>query len=120
MSDQASILRAVQALADAQAKSDDTGMCSVSDAHVEILRTTGDARRCEVELMFDYVIHNYAQSGSDWADHYVYSGTATLVDGVVTNSKVSLCESESISESAEPTYDRTRLIATVRDKLRAR
>jgi hypothetical protein len=118
MADHATIPAALQALADAQAKADDPGMSSVSDARVEILRTTGDAARAEVELLFDFVIYHYAQSGSDWADHYVYAGTATLVGGVVTASSISLRDKEFVSESSEPTYDRTRLVAAVRDTLR--
>lgn len=53
---------------------DETARVDIYDAEVR-----GDV--LTLRFVADYYSYNFAQSGSDWADHYVYAGQAVLTRG---------------------------------------
>lgn len=73
------LLKALEGLAEKQWTQDEAGplkgsRCGV--VHVELLAVKRRDWVTVVRFAFDYFLDYFAQSGSDWADHLLYLGTA--------------------------------------------
>ena len=69
----------------------------------------------------DHYNYNFAQSGSDWADHYVFSGEARLVGGKRKDQTFQLARHVHLTEREhDDGYDRSTTVDAVRAEMRAR
>ncbi|MEO7094013.1 MAG: hypothetical protein ABI175_12235 [Polyangiales bacterium] len=85
--------------------------------HVDVLGVVADhvgVRR--VQFIASALNYNSAQSGSDWADHYVLVGTAVLESGNVLGAiELKTAASTTIREPDWPRYRASRVTEEVRD-----
>ena len=56
-----------------------------------------------------------AQSGSDWAEHFLFRGEAAFVDGKHASDTVELVSTRSLTERDTEGYDTETVIAPIRD-----
>ena len=68
----------------------------------------------------DHYNYNFAQSGSDWADHYVFVGEACLVGGKRKHETFTLERHVHLTEHEHDDHDRRKIIDTVRAEKRAK
>jgi len=68
----------------------------------------------------DHYNYNFAQSGSDWADHYVFVGEAHLVGGKRKQESLALERHVHLTEHQHDDYDRRKIIETVRGEMPSR
>ena len=73
-----------------------------------------------LHFIADHYNYNFAQSGSDWADHYVFAGEAHLVGGKRKRETFALEQHIHLSEHESEGYDRRKIIDTVRAEKRAK
>lgn len=62
-----------------------------------------------VTFLFDHYVYNFAQSGSDWADHYFVRGTATLAGERLVQSVFSLVRRIQLTEWDADHYSPSRI-----------
>lgn len=63
----------------------------------------------EVTFLFDHYVYNFAQSGSDWADHYFVRGTATLAGERLVKSMFTLVRRIQLTEWEADQYSPSRI-----------
>lgn len=73
-----------------------------------------------LHFIADHYNYNFAQSGSDWADHYVFVGEAYLVGGKRKHQTFALEREVHLTEHEHDDYDSRRIIDTVRAEMRAK
>ena len=73
-----------------------------------------------LHFIADHYNYNFAQSGSDWADHYIFAGEAHLVGGKRERQTFELERHVHLSEHEHDNYDRRKIVDAVRAELRAR
>lgn len=59
-----------------------------------------------VHFIAHHLNYNFAQSGSDWADHYVLVGSAAFDGASIFDSKLKMAVHESLTERGYDNYDR--------------
>lgn len=96
----------IEALANDQATAD-ARRTAASLAHVpatttEILDTVRDLATGHTTawFIFDFVILHSAQSGSDWYDHHVFAGSATIRDDDVIDATLIRLREDNVTEFA--------------------
>ena len=67
---------------------------------LHVLSREGD----EVTFLFEHYVYNYAQSGSDWADHYFVRGTAEVAGERLVTSAFTLVRTIHLTESESNDY----------------
>ena len=72
-----------------------------------------------LHFIADHYNYNHAQSGSDWADHYVFVGEAHLVGGKRKRQVFELERHVHLTEHEEEGYDRRAIVDAVRAEMRA-
>jgi len=73
-----------------------------------------------LHFIADHYNYNFAQSGSDWADHYVFVGEAQLVGGKRIQQTFALeCEVH-LTERQHDDYAPRETVNTVRTRMRAK
>ncbi|HEV8094342.1 MAG TPA: hypothetical protein VGP71_01365 [Burkholderiales bacterium] len=73
-----------------------------------------------LHFIADHYNYNVAQSGSDWADHYVFVGEANLVGGKRTHETFALERHVQLTEREHEDYDPRKIIEAVRAEMRAK
>jgi hypothetical protein len=73
-----------------------------------------------LHFIADHYNYNFAQSGSDWADHYVFVGEAHLVGGKRKRETFELERHVHLTEHEDAGYDPRKILAAVRSEVRAR
>ena len=73
-----------------------------------------------LHFIADHYNYNFAQSGSDWADHYVFVGEACLVGGKRKQETFTLERHVHLTEHEHEDYDPRKIIVTVRAEKRAK
>jgi hypothetical protein len=73
-----------------------------------------------LHFIADHYNYNFAQSGSDWADHYLFAGEAHLVGGKRKHEAFALERHVHLTEHEHDDYDRRKIIDTVRAEMRAK
>lgn len=74
-----------------------------------------------LHFIADHYNYNFAQSGSDWADHYVFAGEAHLVGGKRKHQAFALQHHVHLTEREhDDGYDRGKTVDAVRAEMRAR
>lgn len=73
-----------------------------------------------LHFIADHYNYNFAQSGSDWADHYVFVGEAHLVGGKRKRETFELERHIHLTEHEHDDYDRRKIIEIVRAEMRAK
>ena len=73
-----------------------------------------------LHFIADHYNYNFAQSGSDWADHYVFVGEAHLVGGKRKHETFALERHVHVTEHEDVDYDRRKIIDAVRAEMRAK
>ncbi len=73
-----------------------------------------------LHFIADHYNYNFAQSGSDWADHYVFVGEAHLASGKRQQETFALERHVHLTERAHHDYDSRAIIGTVRAEMRGR
>lgn len=63
----------------------------------------------DVEFLFDHYVYNFAQSGSDWADHYFVRGTASVAGDRLVKSAFTLVREIHLTESQADDYSPSRI-----------
>ena len=89
-------------------------------ADVRCLRGRDARWRARPALHPDHYNYNFAQSGSDWADHYVFAGEAHLAGGKLKHQTFALQQHIHLSEHESERYERRKILDTVRDEMRAK
>ncbi len=117
----------IEALAKHQAMADAkrTGgtLLEVPATTTEILDTIRDpvTGHTAVWFVFDFLVLHGTQSGSDWYDHHVFAGSATLTDDAVIDATLVRLREAYVTEfsmewaSAGERYDRDRVRDADRD-----
>lgn len=72
---------------------------------LHVLSRAGD----DVTFLFDHYVYNFAQSGSDWADHYFVRGTATVAGDRLVKSAFTLVRTIHLTESGASDYSPSRI-----------
>ena len=73
-----------------------------------------------LHFIADHYNYNFAQSGSDWADHYLFVGEAHLVGGKRERQTFVLERHVHLTEHQHDGYDRRKIVDAVRGEVRAR
>ena len=73
-----------------------------------------------LRFIADHYNYNFAQSGSDWADHYVFVGEAYSVGGKRRHQTFALERHVQLTEHEHDDYERRKIIDTVRAEMRAK
>jgi hypothetical protein len=73
-----------------------------------------------LHFIADHYNYNFAQSGSDWADHYVFGGEAHLVGGKRRHQAFVLERHIHLTEHEHDGYEPRKIVDAVRGELRAR
>jgi rhamnose utilization protein RhaD (predicted bifunctional aldolase and dehydrogenase) len=73
-----------------------------------------------LHFIADHCNYNFAQSGSDWADHYVFVGAVHLVAGKRKRQSFELAHHVHLTEHEHENYDRRKTLDEVRARVRAR
>ena len=81
---------------------------------VDVYAAIADGPRMTVHFVADYMIYCSAQSGSDWANNYVYVGTVTFTDGKLVAHELVLVRDEYLSERRAESFDTRAVAAGVR------
>jgi hypothetical protein len=84
---------------------------------VEVYAATRDGNRWTVSFVADHLIYNFAQSGSDWADHYVLAGDAVFEDDRKIAESVAVVDQRHVREYDYDYYEPKRLVAEMLAKL---
>ncbi|MBL0214370.1 MAG: hypothetical protein IPQ07_10835 [Myxococcales bacterium] len=82
---------------------------------VEVYGAHQDELRLTVQFLGHYLMYCFAQSGSDWAYHYVFTGEAVFVGARCVTNTVVLVVEKFLSERDVDSYDRAATVAEVRD-----
>ncbi|MBS1123876.1 MAG: hypothetical protein H6Q90_6104 [Deltaproteobacteria bacterium] len=85
------------------------------EPHVQIYAAKQHDRRLTLSFVADHLIYCVAQSGSDWADHYVFVGDVTFEDGKRVAESLALVKHVGLSERETDAYDQEAVVAAVRD-----
>jgi hypothetical protein len=70
-----------------------------------------------LHFIADHYNYNFAQSGSDWADHYVFVGKAHLVGGKRKHETFALERHIHLTEHEHDDYDRRNTVDAVRGEM---
>jgi hypothetical protein len=89
-------------------------------ARVEIYASVEANGQFHVQFIADSYVYNHAQSGSDWADHYIYAGEAVCNGPQVRAHRLVLFEHVPMSEYDSNTYDQDKTFSAARARLVAR
>ncbi|MEO8025526.1 MAG: hypothetical protein ABI823_03595 [Bryobacteraceae bacterium] len=73
-----------------------------------------------LHFIADHYNYNFAQSGSDWADHYVFAGEAHLAGGKRNHETFALERHVHLTEHQHDDYESRKTIDTVRAEMRAK
>ena len=73
-----------------------------------------------LHFIADHYNYNFAQSGSDWADHYVFVGKAHLVGGKRKHETFALERHIHLTEHEHDDYDRRKIVEAVRAEMQAK
>ena len=73
-----------------------------------------------IHFIADHFNYNYAQSGSDWADHYFYVGEAIVEGGKRTSETFALERHVHLTEYEVEDYSSKDILATIRNEMRAK
>jgi len=73
-----------------------------------------------LHFIADHYNYNFAQSGSDWADHYVFVGEVHLAGGKRKHQTFELARHVHLTEREHDDYDRSEIVGAVRAEMRAR
>jgi hypothetical protein len=109
---------AIAALVAAKLKADTPGWypgAMQNEPNVVVYAARGDGRQLTVHFVADHLMYCYAQSGSDWADHYIFTGEATFEGTTCTRSSFALVEDVFLHELETDDYDQRAIAASVRD-----
>ncbi len=85
------------------------------EPRIHVYAAAADDRRLTVHFVADHLLYCFAQSGSDWADHYIFVGDATFVDHTRAAARLARVETVHLSEHEADAYDPHAVVATVRD-----
>jgi len=88
---------------------------SQQEPHVQVHAAKQLNRRLTLCFVADHLTYCFAQSGSDWADHYIFVGEATFEEGSRVDESFALVEHVRLSELEADAYDQDAVVATVRD-----
>jgi hypothetical protein len=94
------------------------GMQDHADVDVFHASVRGDA--VVLHFIADHDNYNFAQSGSDWDDHYVFAGEAEFVRDRLGHVAFALERHVHLTEQEHEHYDARVIRDLVRDELRAR
>ena len=89
-------------------------------AHVDVYAAEMRDGVLVLHFIADHYNYNFAQSGSDWADHYVFVGEAHVVAGKRKDQTFALERHIHLTEHEHDDYDRRKIIETVRAEMRAK
>jgi hypothetical protein len=73
-----------------------------------------------LHFIADHYNYNFAQSGSDWADHYVFAGEAHVVARKRKHQTFVLERHVHLTEGEDEDYDRRKIVDAVRAEMRAK
>lgn len=73
-----------------------------------------------LHFIADHYNYNFAQSGSDWADHYVFVGEAHLVGGKRKHETFELERHVHLTEHEHDDYNHRNIIKSVRAEMRVK
>lgn len=73
-----------------------------------------------LHFIADHYNYNFAQSGSDWADHYIFAGEARVVAGKRRRETFELERHIHLTEREHEEYDAGKVVDAVRAELRTR
>ncbi len=82
--------------------------------------TVRDDGALVIHFIADHLNYNYAQSGSDWADHYIYVGEAIVVDGRRTSETFALERHVHLTEHQYEGYTPRKVVDAIRNEMRAK
>jgi len=89
-------------------------------AHVDVYAAEMRDGALVLRFIADHYNYNFAQSGSDWADHYVFVGEAHLVGGKRKHETFELERHVHLTEHEDEDYDRRKIIDIVRAEMRVK
>jgi hypothetical protein len=81
---------------------------------VEVLSSEARDGATVLRLLTHHYNYEFAQSGSDWADHYVLAGRAVVVDDVVTEATFELVRHVHLTERESDHYAPSDTVDAVR------
>ena len=73
-----------------------------------------------LHFIADHYNYNFAQSGSDWADHYIFAGEAHVAGGRRKHETFALERHVHLTEHEHDDYDRRKIVDAVRVELRSK
>lgn len=73
-----------------------------------------------LHFIADHYNYNFAQSGSDWADHYIFAGEAHVAGGRRKHEAFALECHVHLTEHEHDDYDRRKIVDAVRAELRSK
>ena len=94
------------------------GGASQDPPRIDLYATEPHGDEYLIRFIADSYVYNQAQSGSDWADHYVYAGTATCKGSRILEQSFALVEHEHLTESQSDGYDAAATVARVKERIR--
>ena len=118
--DLSAITAVLAALVDAKLRADYAPWypgCSQHPPRVEIYASEERDGGLHVHFIADSYVYNQAQSGSDWADHYIYAGEATCHGPEARSHSFALVEHVSLTELQTNDYDGDAIVASVRERI---
>jgi hypothetical protein len=118
--DLASITAALAALVDAKLSADYSPWypgAGQDPPRIDIYASEERGAELHVRFIADSFVYNQAQSGSDWADHYVYAGGAACKGPALRAQRFALVEHVPMSESQSNNYNRDATVARVRERI---
>ena len=89
-------------------------------ADVDVYAAEMRDRVLVLHFIAEHYNYNFAQSGSDWADHYVFVGEAHLVGGKRKHETFALERHIHLTEHEHDDYDRRKIIETLRVEMRTK
>lgn len=117
----AAITKALADLVDAKLRADYAPWypgASQNPPRIDVYATEPRGDEHLIRFIADSYVYNFAQSGSDWADHYVYAGTATCKGSKLLEQSFALVEHEHLTESHSNDYDAAATVARVKERIR--
>jgi len=118
--DLAAITAALTALVDAKLSADYSPWypgAGQNPPRIDIYASEERGAERHVRFIADSYVYNQAQSGSDWADHYVYAGGAICQGPALRAQRFELVEHVPMSEGQSNEYDRDATVARVRERI---
>lgn len=91
--------------------------CSQDPPRVDIYASEERNGELHVHFITDSYVYNQAQSGSDWADHYIYAGEATCNGPNARSHSLALVKHVSLTELQTNDYDGDTIFASVRERI---